>query len=525
MMAWTQATAEDVQILGFRFACTTPDGEVRKPKFGDVGGIYLTNLPQERKSCLEAIDRKIYSCTANTTFISNVLNRKYASCLPVFEKQAYECAAHFDRQRPKCDAGSEGVNQEAHASDAEPEDVQAEPEDVQILGFRFACTTPDGEVRKPKFGDVDGIYLTNLPQERKSCLETIDRMIYSCTANTTFVSNVLNRKYAGCLPIFEKQAYECAAHFDRQRSKCDAGSEGVNREAHVSDTEPVEDDAWNTDDDGECKDVWADCPVDADSSKEQQLSEWEIELGPNFDDPLADVAIDPDSEKLGYESYDAIGENRDTADSARDGYERALAELFNEDASSTTDHYSEPDNDYLAVLNKMDDRAKEKARLQAEKAAAAAAEERAAAAAAEERAAAAAQQELQASQGDGSCGSSPASMKYIRHGERVTAQVQQILDAGGTDFTNSYLLYAFVIRSVLGCLRKSLPYETDACKSALQPEISAWEEKYRSMIASAKTTAVDLNYVNEFDRDPFNSEIVRKFGIHISGANIDSCGD
>ena len=62
------------------------------------------------------------------------------------------------------------------------------------------------------------------------------------------------------------------------------------------------------------------------------MGAWEIELEANFDDPLADVAIDPDSEKLGYELYDAIGENRDTADSARDGYERALAELFNDDA-------------------------------------------------------------------------------------------------------------------------------------------------------------------------------------------------
>ena len=59
MMAWADAEGVDVHILGFRFGCETPDGKMRKPKFGDVGGIFFTGLPEERKPCLETIDRMI----------------------------------------------------------------------------------------------------------------------------------------------------------------------------------------------------------------------------------------------------------------------------------------------------------------------------------------------------------------------------------------------------------------------------------------------------------------------------------
>ena len=99
----------------------------------------------------------------------------------------------------------------------------AEAVDVQIHGFEFGCVTPDGETRKPKFGDVDGIYFTNLPAEQKPCLETIDRMIYSCTANTTFISHDLNDRFPGCLRIFERQANRCVRHFQLEQHKCYAG--------------------------------------------------------------------------------------------------------------------------------------------------------------------------------------------------------------------------------------------------------------------------------------------------------------
>ena len=106
MVAWSSsAQAVDVEIHGYPFGCKTPDGETRKPKFGDVGGMYFAGLPQGRKACLETIDRMIYSCGANTTFISHDLNNQYSDCLPIFEQQAEWCARHFELQRSKCNAG------------------------------------------------------------------------------------------------------------------------------------------------------------------------------------------------------------------------------------------------------------------------------------------------------------------------------------------------------------------------------------------------------------------------------------
>ena len=108
MMAWSSsAGAVDVQINGFAFGCATPDGETRKPKFGDVGGIFFSGLPAARKACLETIDRMIYSCSESTSFISHDLNNQYPACLKIFARQAERCARHFERQRHKCDIGSE----------------------------------------------------------------------------------------------------------------------------------------------------------------------------------------------------------------------------------------------------------------------------------------------------------------------------------------------------------------------------------------------------------------------------------
>ncbi len=112
MMTWSSVGAIDVQIYGFNFGCQTPDGELRKPKFGDVDGIFFTNLPAERKACLETIDRMIYSCNANTTFISHDLNSRYPSCLGIFERQAQECVVHIEGQRQKCYAGGSSETNE-----------------------------------------------------------------------------------------------------------------------------------------------------------------------------------------------------------------------------------------------------------------------------------------------------------------------------------------------------------------------------------------------------------------------------
>ena len=134
MVAWSSsAQAVDVEIHGYPFGCKTPDGETRKPKFGDVGGMYFAGLPQGRKACLETIDRMIYSCGANTTFISHDLNNQYADCLPIFEQQAEWCARHFELQRSKCDAGGSSAPAESSEAAAEP---AVEPADATMWALK-----------------------------------------------------------------------------------------------------------------------------------------------------------------------------------------------------------------------------------------------------------------------------------------------------------------------------------------------------------------------------------------------------
>ena len=73
---------------------------------------------------------------------------------------------------------------------------------------------------KPKFGDIDGLYYTDVAQDREACRQAVQRKIYLCGQNTNFVSNTLDRKYPGCLPIFRRQAGVCADHFRSEAYKC-----------------------------------------------------------------------------------------------------------------------------------------------------------------------------------------------------------------------------------------------------------------------------------------------------------------
>ena len=78
-----------------------------KPKFGDIGGVYYTDVSQNREACRQAIKNKIALCRQNTSFVSNTLDRKYPGCLPLFRQQAGVCADHFRSEAYKCQgAGS-----------------------------------------------------------------------------------------------------------------------------------------------------------------------------------------------------------------------------------------------------------------------------------------------------------------------------------------------------------------------------------------------------------------------------------
>lgn len=100
-----------------------------------------------------------------------------------------------------------------------------EPESAKIEGpGPFTCHGPNGEFLEPKYAIIEGAYFNNLPADREDCYATIDRGIALCEENTRFEAEHDNQNYAGCLPIFEKRARECAESFREQRYKCDVGS-------------------------------------------------------------------------------------------------------------------------------------------------------------------------------------------------------------------------------------------------------------------------------------------------------------
>ena len=74
-----------------------------KPKFGDIGGVYYTDVSEDREACRQAIKNKIALCRQNTNFESNTKNRKHPGCLPIFRQQAQSCVVHFRHQTSKCD--------------------------------------------------------------------------------------------------------------------------------------------------------------------------------------------------------------------------------------------------------------------------------------------------------------------------------------------------------------------------------------------------------------------------------------
>ena len=81
----------------------TASAKELKPKFGDIGGVYYTDVSDNREACRQAIKNKIALCRQNTSFVSNTEDRKYPGCLPIFRQQAGACVAHFRRQTSKCE--------------------------------------------------------------------------------------------------------------------------------------------------------------------------------------------------------------------------------------------------------------------------------------------------------------------------------------------------------------------------------------------------------------------------------------
>ena len=54
--------------------------------------------------------------------------------------------------------------------------------EARLTSFVFGCEppAPQGKKLKPKLGDVDGVFYTNLPGQREQCLEVVKRKISLC---------------------------------------------------------------------------------------------------------------------------------------------------------------------------------------------------------------------------------------------------------------------------------------------------------------------------------------------------------
>ena len=79
------------------------DAAEKKPKFGDIFGLYYTDVAGDREACRRAIQNKIALCRENTSFLSNTDNRAFSGCLPIFEEQATGCVDHFRSEAYKCE--------------------------------------------------------------------------------------------------------------------------------------------------------------------------------------------------------------------------------------------------------------------------------------------------------------------------------------------------------------------------------------------------------------------------------------
>ena len=124
-LVWpTGAEAAEARIESFAFACTTPEGQTQKPKFGDIEGVFYSDIPAQREQCLDAIKRKIALCRQNIDFESNTKNEKHAGCLPIFKRRAEVCIDHFKSERYKCGGAPLDAGEAAEQADeAAPADA------------------------------------------------------------------------------------------------------------------------------------------------------------------------------------------------------------------------------------------------------------------------------------------------------------------------------------------------------------------------------------------------------------------
>ncbi len=156
MTLWSGAEAAETHIRGFPFGCETPDGQILKPKFGDIDGVSYADLPAQRQQCLGTIDRKIALCRANVDFASDAGNERFSDCLPTFERQAKACVVHFTLERGKCGTDDPGPDDRAGALDEWPTQEGPPADRYRVKPVdRMARATEAANVRTGPSPDYD----------------------------------------------------------------------------------------------------------------------------------------------------------------------------------------------------------------------------------------------------------------------------------------------------------------------------------------------------------------------------------
>lgn len=59
MMGRPDAEAAEARVTDFAFSCETPEGRKLKPKFGNVQGVFYTDLPAQREQLRGRVARRV----------------------------------------------------------------------------------------------------------------------------------------------------------------------------------------------------------------------------------------------------------------------------------------------------------------------------------------------------------------------------------------------------------------------------------------------------------------------------------
>ena len=224
------------------------------------------------------------------------------------------------------------------------------------LAVSLVPTLAAADEMKPKFGDIDGVYYTDVAHDREACRQAVKNKVALCRQNTGFISNTEDRNYPGCLPIFREQARVCADHFRSEGYKCE-GSGPARIEDFTGFSCTVAETVVEEGGEGE---TW-----EADGAADP----WADDYGTTADDPWAPEPAEDDP----WGPDDAVpaarsGGNgaltrRDPAGPVTDDfdYNAALRAL---DGADDMDRRALPEDDYTARLHELERR--EAARREAE---------------------------------------------------------------------------------------------------------------------------------------------------------------